>query len=422
MAIKLVTGLNGTYKTSTELWDFLNNPAYEGRAKYATSIKGFDPARHGVGHLDDLKGWRDLPEGSVIFVDEAQNYLGPRGTRGEPPEWMNKLAEHRHGGYDFILTTPNPMMIDSFVRYLCKPHVHYVRPFNIGKYSRWAFEECQTQPTTNSAKAKGVRTIGTTDKRVFDLYTSTVLDTHTQRFPRKLVYVIVGGIFLVGFGAWRVYEFFPHDVDQVKKTMTATGQGVAGAGAPAGMARSGYSKTVVPDADRREDHATWDAKGITPRIQGMPWTAPIYDDLTKPVDFPRIAACIESPTHPCQCYTQQATPLGGIPMATCKDIVKHGYFDPWINSNNSQLTQGADGSQHWNVPAGQPQQDQRLAMADSQAQQRPVSIDTGSVSYTQDPSYTNQLPQAPRPHLRPGPRAEPLVTPQTPATPQPDAH
>ena len=69
---------------------------------------------------------------------------------------------------------------------------------------------------------------------------------------------------------------------------------------------------------------------LQPRVPELLHTAPVYDDLTEPVSFPRIAACVTIKKVPyCQCYTQQATKLS-VRYGTCLSIVKNGYFDPSV--------------------------------------------------------------------------------------------
>ena len=41
-----------------------------------------------------------------------------------------------------------------------------------------------------------------------------------------------------------------------------------------------------------------------PRIEAMPETAPAYDELRKPQDFPR-PQCMASKKRGCQCFSQQ---------------------------------------------------------------------------------------------------------------------
>ncbi|WP_298079079.1 hypothetical protein [uncultured Cardiobacterium sp.] len=59
----------------------------------------------------------------------------------------------------------------------------------------------------------------------------------------------------------------------------------------------------------------------------MPETAPAYDELRKPKDFPR-AQCMNSKKRGCRCYTQQGSLMRDYPREVCLARVRDGYFDP----------------------------------------------------------------------------------------------
>lgn len=327
---KLVTGLPGEGKTSNELWDFLNNPAYAGRPKYCTPVNGFDPSAHGVTPIEHIKIWQELPEGSVIFCDEVQDFCGTDIPR-EPPEWVKKLARHRHGGYDFIVTTQSPMYLHSFARKLAKPHIHYHRPWNM-KMVRYEFESAQGDPLSKSAKAVGQRKFVTPNPEVFKLYTSTVLDTHKAKPPRKLIFLIGLAIAMICFGA-----FF--GLKQVKSLGTPQENSVLShhkqdvETKPSSDISASFTPPVV---NLQNEPSTWNAESIKPRIVGLPHTAPIYDGLTAPTDFPRVSACLSSSERgTCKCYSQQGTPLD-VPVSACFVFVKVGTFDPWLSGRHQQ--------------------------------------------------------------------------------------
>lgn len=329
---KLVTGLPGEGKTSNELWDFLNNPAYNGRPKYCTPIKGFDPSAHCVTPIEHIKVWQELPEGSVIFCDEVQDYCGTDIPR-EPPEWVKQLARHRHGGYDFIVTTQSPMFLHSFARKLAKPHVHYHRPWNL-KMVRYEFESAQGDPLCKSSKALGQRKFVTPDPRVFELYTSTVLDTHKAKPPKKLIIGIVIALSMLLFGGFfgisKVLSFGKpaESVSSVKSEPVQVSMSSQTAKTTASF--------TPPAVHLENEPMTWNAQSIQPRIPGLPHTAPIYDALTAPTDFPRVAACMSSESRGmCKCYTQQGTPLD-VPPSACFVYVKVGSFDPWLTGRHQQ--------------------------------------------------------------------------------------
>lgn len=326
--LKLVTGLPGAGKTSNELWDFLHAKEYEGRPKYATPIKGFIPSNHGVTPLDHIDQWRELPEGSVIICDEVQRFCGTDlGTN--PPQWVQDFAIHRHSGKDFILITQAPGFLHPFARKLVQPHVNYHRPYNAKRVMRYSWESVQSDPSSKTARNTGQSSMVKTDPKVFELYTSTVLDTHKTRLPMKSI-VILGLavlIFLVcaGFAVKFILGMTQPHEPVADPVTTAAVVHASAPPVPPGFLPKGDAKPV------------WTQETVQPRIAGQPHTAPVYDQLTTPTDFPRVAACMSSESRgTCNCYTQQATPID-VPASACLVFVRHGSFDPWLSGRKQQI-------------------------------------------------------------------------------------
>ncbi|MCE4068534.1 MULTISPECIES: zonular occludens toxin domain-containing protein [Pseudomonas] len=330
----LVTGKPGAGKTSNELWKFLHEKEYQGRPKFCTPIKGFDAQKHGVTEIADLKGWRELPEGSAIFVDEVQDYLGPRSGK-EVPEWIREFARHRHYGMDFIFTTQSPLFLDPFVRKLCQRHVHYNRPWNMSKSSRRTWETVQNDPESKTAKKESQASVVSANPKVFELYTSTVLDTHKPRPPWKLIIGSCVALVLLIGGAVLAKSYLG-EMEQQNKVKDS-GKAESASTNPAPKESSGFSVGLGNAIGG--DGVAWNLETMQPRIPGMPWTAPIYDQLTKPTDFPRIAGCIRFQTGPCRCFTQQGTPIA-MGQQACLANIKEGMFDPW-KSGRRQSSQQA---------------------------------------------------------------------------------
>ncbi|PWU31376.1 transposase [Pseudomonas sp. RW407] len=330
--LKLATGRNGAGKTSNELWDFLYNKRYEGRPKFCTKVKGFEPEKHGVTLIEDLTKWRELPAGALVFVDEVQDYLGARSGR-EVPEWINEFAKHRHKGYDFIFTTPSPMMLDPFVRGLIGLHVHYSKPWNIKTFRR-KWETVQPNPDSKQSKRESSPEVVRTNLKVFEIYTSTEFDTHKPRPPWKLIAVLVAALIaLIGGGSYAYYTM--NHISDKPEGDSVTSE-VKSSDARVNPAPSGGSVGAVVNNDAGS--VVWSLETVQPRIPGMPWTAPIYDQLTKPSDFPRIAGCVKFQTGPCRCFTQQGTPIS-MAQAACLVNIKEGMFDPWRSSRRQQAPQ-----------------------------------------------------------------------------------
>lgn len=364
----LVTGKPGAGKTSNELWKFLHDKEYRGRPKFCTPIKGFDAPKYGVTEIPDLKGWRELPEGSAIFVDEVQDYLGARSGK-EVPEWIREFARHRHYGMDFIFTTQSPLFLDPFVRKLCQRHVHYNRPWNMRKSSRRTWETVQNDPESKTAKKESQASVVSANPKVFELYTSTVLDTHKPRPPWKLIIGALVAMSMLGGGVILAKHYLGNlehseDANKVESTSSA---GVNLAPKESGGLTSGIGKSVSGDG------VAWNLETVQPRIPGMPWTAPVYDQLTRPTDFPRIAGCIRFQTGPCRCFTQQGTPISMAQQA-CLANIKEGMFDPW-KSGRRQSSQQAT--------AQAPVQPTKLFDA-------PTSVPALSVNVVPDTEYSSR--------------------------------
>ena len=327
----LVTGKPGAGKTSNELWKFLHDKEYHGRPKFCTPIKGFEAEKHGVTEIPDLKNWRELPEGSAIFVDEVQDYLGARSGK-EVPEWIREFARHRHYGMDFIFTTQSPLFLDPFVRKLCQRHVHYNRPWNMRKSSRRTWETVQNDPESKTAKKESQASVVSANPKVFELYTSTVLDTHKPRPPWKLIALAVAALVGLFGGAFLAYKMlYKVSHEQGQQVVQATDAAPALNPSPSGVASS-VGKAIASDG------VAWNLETMQPRIPGMPWTAPVYDQLTKPTDFPRIAGCIRFQTGPCRCFTQQGTPIA-MGQQACLANIKEGMFDPWKSGRRQPAQQ-----------------------------------------------------------------------------------
>lgn len=318
--IYLYTGLNGTGKTSNVLWMFLHDKEYSGRPKFATYIKGFDYERHGVTQVDAeaLKKWTEFPIGSVVMIDEAQKFftLG----RGEPEPWVKPLAENRHFGYDFLLTTPDGAMIHHYVRRLVNRHTHFIMKHGaLVKALKW--DKYCDKPDSPSAVAGAEPQSFKTPKAVFKLYTSTALDTRQVKWPVKTLATIAACLLLIALGMFYLFKFSGlAKVSKLDDADTVSGRSVApGPAVPVRQASMGIPIGGEPARD---------PSYYVPRNPLDPSSAPKYDHLTKPSDFPRVAACMNSPRTGCNCYTQQATPVK-VPFAVCLAMVKRGWFDDW---------------------------------------------------------------------------------------------
>ena len=305
MAIRLITGTPGAGKTSNTLANVLE---VVDRPKFATHIQGFDYAKHGVTKLDSLANWQDLPDGSLILCDEAQQFLRPRGPKDLIPDWVAAFETHRHRGMDFWVITQHPKLIDIHVRRLVADHWHYHRVGNLGSTSLLKWEEVKEDPRDYHAVQVADKSRVKLPAHIFNEYTSTVVDTHKRRIPRKLVYLagLVATLFaFAAFLGYRVYSNPP-------------GSAVAAAAPAAVQAASLQSSPGVAPAAFSEGKALT-AADLAPVHPLAPWSAPFYAGAAKPVAVPRFSGCI-SMNGACRCTTQQGTTLKVDPM-TCANVI-----------------------------------------------------------------------------------------------------
>jgi hypothetical protein len=77
-------------------------------------------------------------------------------------------------------------------------------------------------------------------------------------------------------------------------------------------------------------------KALTPITPSLPYTAPIYKEMVKPVSFPRLVGCIKSPSK-CSCYTQQGT-IVDLPAGSCEVIIKNKSFNMFKPDKSDVIT------------------------------------------------------------------------------------
>jgi zona occludens toxin len=115
---------------------------------------------------------------------------------------------------------------------------------------------------------------------------------------------------------------------------------VSGFGGPA----AGGDPAKLP-FDPIADARRW-TEQATPRLVGLPQTAPKYDELTKPTRVPIPAACIQHHGDKCKCFTQQGTSMD-VAFNMCVEFARNGFFQEFdadkdrvataVQANSAQL-------------------------------------------------------------------------------------
>lgn len=321
MAVYLVTGQPGHGKTAYAI-DLAFKFQKEGRSIYASGIKDFDYDKAGWGELADPTQWEQLPDGSVVLLDECYSVFPNRNAGTKVPPHVDAMARHRHRGFDFILVAQQGLQLDPFLRGLYESHVH-VRQNSVWKRKTKLKRWDAYQGAVNGPCADVVDWIR--PNYVFDYYTSTTLVTTKRSMPMWMRWVIVGIVFVLGMLFYLKHRLQSRvaEVEAVATGMAVPGAAAAGSSAPA------VARTFATPLDY--------AKAHLPRFATMPHTAPIFDDRP-PVSQPELY-CISSlagrdgqgqwKDASCICLTEQGTKYD-ISQPECRTVARFGQpYNPY---------------------------------------------------------------------------------------------
>jgi hypothetical protein len=321
MAIKLYTGLPGAGK-SLSLVDELRrmHEREPGRLVFAFGIDGLKP---GLAQPCDPRKWEDLPDGSIVVVDEAQK-VWPSRRAGDPPDHVRAFSEHRHRGFDFLIATQNPKFIDTYLRGLVDQHTHVVRRWNDSKVDRYIWQEGQEDVKSRAVRAAGQRQRWKYPKECFDMYKSSTMHTMKRRLPWQYWLMIAAGLLAVPMIWYAVHRVVGlRHLSQDAGTAPSTVGRVPGA---VGGAAFGEEKRRWPTPEAYvEDHL--------PRVANQPWSAPVFDQV--PVKAQPDLLCIEYhrvikgvDQELCSCYTEQVTPYELHSLVECRRYARDGVYNP----------------------------------------------------------------------------------------------
>lgn len=319
--ITLITGLPGNGKTLYALWLVQQLAKKEGRQVWYHGIKGLKLDWNVIptklekinGREEEVPQWWLCPAKSIIVIDEAQNAGFGVRPRGQCPEWGQKLETHRHLGVDIYFITQDPSLIDAHDRKLIELHFHVMRSFGMQRAVVHEFRPVR-ENVLKSRKGSIEHRWGY-PKEVFGWYTSAEAHTHKRRIPAK-VWIFLALPFLVGGISWFAWAKYldPH---RARPGQAVAAPGAAGVPAYLGQPAAAAKLTRAEYVDQ---HA--------PRVEGLAYTAPVYDEVTKPVVAPYPAAAVLMGSKGCRAYSQQGTRLD-MPDAMCRQIVERGFFIAW---------------------------------------------------------------------------------------------
>lgn len=314
--INVTTGLPGASKTLHTLSTVEKRRLKENRAVYYYGIKELKLDWIEL-TLEQAQKWWELPAGAIIVLDEAQKLFPPRPNGAPVPRMEAELETHRHSGYDFYLVTQDVGFLPAHLRKLIQTHKHLMCKFGTPWVTIHQFEGARDN--VSKSRKDSIETQWLRDSSMYDKYKSAEIHTQKVRVPFKVWVAMLLPFVLIG-GAYYFYQ----------KRLTGTVPGapasssVAPAAGPVAKGRVTESK-AAPVAPPR----VYDLASFAPRIEGLPHTAPRYDELTAPVRVPTIVGCVWLPkSKRGHCYTQQGTKT--FPgEAFIKQYVENGMFEDY---------------------------------------------------------------------------------------------
>lgn len=320
--IILITGIPGSGKTSHAVDLLANDPQFQNRPLFVNGVPELKIPHEPAPPFEDWVEFRSseadptvslpyftFPPQSIVLVDESQRFFRPRTVGSKVPPQVQAFETHRHTGVDFILITQHPNLIDSNIRKLVGRHLH-VHVHGLGRelldWPRIA------DPDSKSDREIAVRKSYKPPSRVFDLYKSAEAHTVIKRPIPRAVYVVGAALFLTVALGWFGYSRISSRLVPPAKTTSAPSQNSTARHDPSS------SGTTAEYLD-----------SLRPRIPGLAYTAPRYDDITKPTDAPYPQAClINHKTNTCRCIDQQGHRYAA-PQGLCEQIVENGLFRDW---------------------------------------------------------------------------------------------
>lgn len=313
--VTLVTGLQGNGKTLFTINEVKALAEREGRAVY---YHGITDLMLPWTALENPEDWPDVPAGSIVVLDEAQKAYRLRANGSSVPRHVAALETLRHNGISLFLITQHPMLIDTNARRLVGRHLHLVRKFGAQSSSLHEWNAVRENCDKPAGRKDSIRKTFKFPKTVYGLYKSAEVHTVKRKIPTKVLTIIplvLAAMAFLGYVGYRKVYMPMHGESEEAAAIKAHAPGRA----PGAIAYG-------TEGDRRSRPLSTGEyiQAYIPRIAGLDYTSPVYDQLTQPKRVPVPAACVTGKNR-CQCYTQQGTKLQ-VNTDQCQQIVRDGFF------------------------------------------------------------------------------------------------
>lgn len=341
-SITLLTAIPGSGKT-LRMVQMMAAHLEQGDLVFTSNINGLKLP--GVMPFDDPREWQTLPAGAVLFVDEAQTFFRARSA-GKVPEYISAMETIRHGGVRLVLATQQPNYLDTHLRGLVGRHEHLVRKSGAEKATIYRADMVMDNVRALAGKKGLDKFEWDFPKEHFANYTSAEVHTVKRQMPARLKAVIallsVCALVFVGVGV----TFAVGATSDVKK---AEPSGPVGAPSGASPVTSAFRGGASIPALSVDDYLARQA----PRVDVMPWSAPLYDDRPA-VAEPALYCMIggrgadgngDFKHAGCSCMTEQGTPYP-LTYDDCAAVATNGApYNPFkrqLQPGNSSSTSQVD--------------------------------------------------------------------------------
>jgi zona occludens toxin len=264
--------------------------------------------------IDDPKQWYTLPPNSIIVLDEADLYFPVRPNASAVPDYISMFKFDRKTGLDIYVATQDPTFIDSFVRKSSDIHYHLMRKFGDEVSVLHQFTTVRDDVAKN--RKDSISKDFHFPKEYYGSYTSAEIHNIPNHTPFRyyLKFIIPVLVVALCFFAYQQFNKAAHSgektANEKKLQLTAPGE---------------TNFMPISNSKNKEDDPNYYFTQNTPRVQNLPYSAPKYDEVTKPKSAPFPAACMVSKSKGCTCFSQQGTKLF-IENSVCLNIVENGLF------------------------------------------------------------------------------------------------
>ena len=137
--------------------------------------------------FDNAREWYKLPKGSIILIDECQQFFPPRPVGAKVPEHISEFETHRHKGFDVHLVTQNAKLMDVNIRRLTGRHIHYFNPFGGERVTRYQAPKCLDTDNYFDLK-ESEKNFSKRPSKLYGCYYSAEIHTHKFRIPKFAYY------------------------------------------------------------------------------------------------------------------------------------------------------------------------------------------------------------------------------------------